>query len=350
MNKNEWQSYKEKFEKEAIKNKKSKDYINNNLQYAEKLVKKNVPIVYDANHLGLLIGIKSAYLYKVTNEAKLFYRKFSIKKSNGDRRTIHEPLPNLKIIQKWILENILYKVETSKFSKAYKPSISIKDNVRFHKKQKYVFKLDIRNFFESLSEKYVYKIFKKIGYTNDLSILLSKICTLNGCLPQGASTSACLSNLILVDFDESVSSYCLEKNIRYTRYADDLTFSGTFNHKALSTFINYKLNLLGLDLNHSKTRLLRQNQAQIITGIVVNEKIQVSRNYRKKIRLEVYYIKKFGIYGHLKRNNSKDDAKTYLKSLSGKINYCLFINPNDLDMKSYRDIIESAFQKLSVSD
>ena len=348
MNNDELENYKKIFEKIARKNGKSQNYINKNLQYAEMLVKNNMPIIYNADHLGLLIGIKSSYFYKVTNEDKLFYRKFSIKKKNGDSRIIHEPLPNLKIIQKWILENILYKLEVSKFAKAYIPTISVKDNVRFHRKQKYVLKLDIKDFFSSLSEIHVYKIFKKIGYTDSLSVLLSKLCTLKGVLPQGASTSAYLSNLILLDFDKSVSLYCLERSIRYTRYADDLTFSGEFDHKALLNFIDYKLKALGLKLNQSKTRLLRQNQAQVITGIVVNEKIQVPRDYRKRIRLEVYYIKKFGIYNHLKSNHSKVDAKTYLKALNGKINYCLFINPNDLDMKNYRDIIEDAYQKLSI--
>ncbi|WP_270597932.1 retron St85 family RNA-directed DNA polymerase [Enterococcus asini] len=350
MNKDEWNNYRNIFERKALKNGKSQNYINKNLQYAEILVGNNVPIIYNADHLGLLIGIKASYFYKVTNEDKLFYRKFSIKKKNGDSRVLHEPLPNLKIIQKWILENILYKLEVSKFAKAYIPDRSVKDNVRFHKNQKYVFKLDIKDFFSSISEKYVYKIFKNLGYTESLSVLLSKLCTLKGVLPQGASTSAYLSNLILFEFDKSVSLYCLERNIRYTRYADDLTFSGEFNYERLLKFIHYKLEVLGLKLNQSKTRLLRQNQAQMITGIVVNEKIQVPKDYRRKIRLEVYYIRKFGIYNHLKSNHSKVDAKTYLKSLNGKINYCLFINPNDLDMREYRDIIEDAYQKLSIKN
>ncbi len=345
MNKDEWRKYKKEFEKEAIKLKKPKNYISENLHYAENLVEKNLPIIYNVDHLGLLIGIKSDYLYKVTNESKLFYRKFSIKKKNGNPRIIHEPLPNLKIIQKWILENILYKLKVSKFAKAYIPNMSIKDNVRFHKKQKLVFKLDIKNFFDSLSEKQVYKLFKKMGYSESLSVLLSKLCTLNGFLPQGASTSACLSNLILFDFDKSISLYCLDKKIRYTRYADDLTFSGSFNHEALLNFVSYKLKFLGLEINQNKTRLLRKNQAQIITGIVVNEKSQVPRDYRKKIRLQVYYISKFGVHDHLKRNNIKIDAETYLKSLIGKINYCLFINPDDLLMKDYKDIITTIYQK-----
>ncbi|MGF3226964.1 retron St85 family RNA-directed DNA polymerase [Facklamia sp. P12932] len=350
MNKNEWIIYKENFKQEAFKNKKSKEYIYFNLNYAENLAKKDLPIIYNPDHLGKLIGIKSSYFFKVTNKTTLFYRKFSIKKRNGKKRIIHEPLPNLKIIQKWILKNILYKLEVSKFAKAYTPNVSIKDNVRFHRNQKYVLKLDIKNFFGSLSEKQVYKIFRNLGYFNDVSVLLTKLCTLNGHLPQGASTSAYLSNLILLDFDKTVSSFCKKRNIRYTRYADDLSFSGSFNHKALLNFINYQLKLLSLELNHSKTRLLKQQQSQIITGIVVNQKIQVSRNYRKKIRLEIYYINKFGLYEHLKHIGAKVEAKAYLRSLYGKICYCLFINPNDLKMEFYKDFIENIIQEFQLKN
>lgn len=344
--KDEWRKYEKLFKDKAVKAEKSDDYIIKNLEYAENLMKKNLPIIYNTNHLGLLIGIKPEYFYKVTNDSKLFYRKFSIKKNSGGKRIIHEPLPNLKIIQKWILEKILYNLEISKFAKAYIPNRSIKDNVRFHKNQKLVYKLDIKDFFDSITEKYIYRIFKKIGYEESLAIVLSKLCMLNGTLPQGASTSAYLSNLVLFEFDKTISLYCLDKKIRYTRYADDLTFSGDFNHNALFNFVTYNLSFLELELNKSKTRLLRQNQSQIVTGIVVNEKIQVPRKYRKKIRLEVFYINKFGINNHLKRNNIQVDAKKYLKSLSGKIEYCLFINPNDSIMQNYRNIIEEVYENL----
>lgn len=332
--------------KKAFAADKTKEYVINNLAYAESLVTRGLPVIFDVKHLSLLVGIRAEYLYKVSNDSRLFYRKFYIKKRNGSKRLIHEPLPNLKVVQKWILNNLLYCIKSSQFAKAYVPKISIKDNVRFHKGQKYVLKLDITDFFGSISKSHVYKIFRKAGYTESLSVMLTKLCTLKGSLPQGASTSAYLSNLILNDFDRAISAYCVERRIRYTRYADDLTFSGTFDYGALINFVSFKLKNLGLSLNKEKTKLLKQNQSQIVTGIVVNEKMQVSQKYRKKIRLEMYYIKKFGLYSHMSRNHITGDGRSYLKSLKGKIDYCLFINQKDLEMKRYSENITLIYKEL----
>lgn len=329
-----------------MKARKSNDYIIENLNYAKQLHNKNLPIIYDSKHLSLLLGIKQEYIYKISNKQKLFYRKFYIKKNNGKKRLIHEPLPNVKLIQSWILNNILYKLPISDFAKAYIPNVSIKENVRFHRGQKIVLKLDIENFFGSISEVDVYRIFKNLGYSENLTVLFTKLCTLNGSLPQGASTSAYISNLILSNFDKKVSNYCLSRKIRYTRYADDLTFSGDFNYDGVIKIVVNELKKLNLKLNTQKIRIIRQNQSQMITGIVVNEKIQVAKKYRKRIRLELYYIQKYGLYDHLQNINSKKSTQQYVASILGKINYCLFINPHDIEMKEYRDVIISVKQNL----
>jgi len=347
LSKKSWNQYKNEFEIKAQKAGKSTDYIIENLNYAKHLYNKNLPIIYDSTHLSYLIGVNQEYLYKVANKQKLFYRKFYIKKKNGTNRLIHEPLPNLKIIQSWILQNILHNIQPSEFAKAYIPKGSIKENVRFHKGQKLVLKLDIENFFGNVSEREVYSVFKALGFHENLTVLFSKLCTLHGSLPQGASTSAYLSNLILRDFDEKVSEYCLSKKIRYTRYADDLTFSGNFNYKDVIKVVTQELKKINLKLNTNKTRVLRQNQSQIVTGIVVNKKIQISSRYRRRIRLELYYIQKFGLYDHLRETKSKLEAQQYIISILGKINYCLFINPHDLEMQKYRDIMNNLKQKFN---
>ena len=346
MNNTEWVKYSKAFEVEAKKNGKSLEYITKYLKYAELLASTNLPIIFDGQHLGGLIGIKHDYLYKVVNSQKNFYRKFYIKKRNGKKRIIHEALPNLKIVQKWILENILYNIGVSKFAKAYIKGISIKDNVRFHKKQNQILKIDILDFFTSIQEKQVYRIFRKAGYSEELSVLLTKLCTINGYLPQGASTSGYLSNLVMMDFDKTLSKYCLERKIRYTRYADDLTFSGDFDYKSLFNFVKHRLKLMELDINDKKTKILKRSSSQIVTGIVLNEKIQVPKDYRRKIRLEIHYIKKYGLHQHLKKTQNKISTDNYLESLIGKVNYCLFINSNDLAMLEYKDYLHSLFLDL----
>lgn len=344
MNNIEWNIYKENFFNAAQKEGKSSEYINNNLEYAQKLFEQNLPVVFDGTHLGMLTGIKYEYLYQVSNNSRHFYRIFFIKKRNGSKRKIEEPLPNLKIVQKWILESILNNIIISPYAKAYKPKTSIKDNVRFHRNQKLVLKLDIKDFFSSIDKKSVNTIFKNFGYNEKVSNLMSELCTINNRLPQGASTSAYLSNIYLLDFDRVISHYCVKKKIRYTRYADDLTFSGDFNYKELIGVVELRLKIINLELNYEKTRILKRNQKQIVTGIVVNDKIQVDKKIRKNLRLEMYYIKKFGLNSHLAHIDSIMSSKEYLKSLKGKLEFCLFINPKDDELNEYLKYIKQLLQ------
>ncbi|PFC23503.1 reverse transcriptase [Bacillus cereus] len=347
----DWSIYKQKYTSMALDQGIETKTIEENLSYAEVLYHKQLPIIYDEVHLGQLTGISHDYMFKVSNDSKKFYKTFRIKKRTGGYRKISEPLPNLKIIQNWILNEILYKIETHPSAKAYRKDISLRENVKFHRNQEIVLKLDIQSFFNNIREKYVYRIFKELGYKKNIANLLTKLCTLSGSLPQGAVTSPYLSNLILRKFDKKIYTYCRRKAIRYTRYADDLSFSGKFNKHHLISRVENELSKLKLKLNTKKIRILRSHQQQIITGIVVNEKIQVSKKYRKLIRQEVYYINKYGLDNHLsvKYNlEGIDDLKknAYLKSLIGKAEYVLFINKNDKEMPEYIMLLRNLLVEL----
>src|SRR5699024_7743707 len=111
-------------------------YINKWLSYAKNLYNNKLPIIYDSYHFSNLIGLDYTYLMAASNSPKHFYRRFKIPKRSGGERVIHEPLPDLKEIQKWIVNEILSKIEVSEYSKAYRSNSSIKDNARFHIGQK----------------------------------------------------------------------------------------------------------------------------------------------------------------------------------------------------------------------
>lgn len=100
------------------------------------------------------------------------------------------------------------------------------------------------------------------------------------------------------------------------------------------------LSNLGLRLNYNKIHVIRCNTRQSVTGIVVNKKLQVSREYRKKIRQEVYFINKFGLEKHLKNIEYNEDKRKYLKTLYGKILYVVQINNKDKEFLHYRKYIE----------
>lgn len=328
-----WEEYKSKFYHYAIFIGKSDEYINSCLNYAENLFKNGLPVIYDQQHLSLLVGYKEIYLIKVSNSQELFYREFEIKKKNKiDYRTISEPLPNLKNIQRWILREILNKLEPSEYSKAFRPNYSIKDNAKFHKRQKKVLTIDIKNYFESIGYDKVLVFFRNLGYNKQVSVMLANICTLNNGLPQGAPTSPMLSNLITKKLDRRIAGFTKKQNIRYTRYADDLTFSGDFDEGYVIRFTKSILNSEGFAINDSKTRVRLRNQRQEVTGIVVNEKMQASRSYRRDFRKQMYYIKKYGLDSHV---NSIDAGSkiNYLYHLLGMANFIININPNDKETR-----------------
>ena len=169
------------------------------------------------------------------------------------------------------------------------------------------------------------------------AVILTRLCCLRESLPQGSPTSAYLSNLVMLQFDNNISKYCTANNIRYTRYADDLTFSGDFDIAALLYLVDKELKYLNLRRNPQKLKVMRRGDRQKTTGIVVNEKQQLPREYRMKIRQEVHYIQQFGLDDHLA--HTRATRSNYLDHLIGKIEYALFINPKDEKMKSYLENI-----------
>ncbi len=334
-----FEQYKTAFISEATNYGYSEQNIKDCLNYAEKLINKNLPIIYNTTHLSRLVGYKKSYLKRAVLHTKYFYRWFDVQKRNGKKRRISEPLPSLKEIQTWILENILYNIPISRFAKAYIPKMGIKQNVVFHKGQPKILTIDIENFFPSIKINSVEKIFHEVGYSTIISALLAKLCCMDDSLPQGAPTSPYLSNIYLVPADNKISKYCIEKGIRYTRYSDDMTFSGQFDTDELLFVVTESLNLLSLKINNKKTKTMMPNTRQIVTGIVVNEKLQVSFEKRNKIRQEVYYIKKFGLEDHMDRLGIK--KANYLAHLLGQVNYIIHINPMDQEFIAYRDYLAS---------
>lgn len=330
--------YKKEFTKQALNVGYSEDTIKRCLDYATNLYSNKVPVIYNITHLSSLVGYNKEYMSRAVKFTKSYYRDFEIKKRNGKMRGISEPLPSLKEIQQWILKNILYKVEVSPFAKAYIPGVTLKENLRFHKKQPMVYTLDLVNFFASIKRIDIEKIFRKIGYSSSVSNLLSKLCCKDGYLPQGASTSPCLSNIFFVSADELISDYCFHRKIRYTRYADDLTFSGSFDEKELLNIVSDVVKAIGLKINNDKTKLMKSNMRQTVTGVVVNDKPQVVFHKRNELRQEVYYIKKLGIDAHIKNRNI--NQRNYLEHLLGKINFILQINPADQEFSEYKKYLK----------
>jgi RNA-directed DNA polymerase len=330
-----FEEYEKAFIAKASLKGKDKEYIQTCLKYAKPILDKECPVIYDSKNLSLLVGYKESYLLRAITYTQNYYWTFKIPKKNGEMREITEPLPSLKEIQSWILQDILYKIPAHKFAKAYIPGKKIRENVKFHTHKKYVIAFDIHDFFGSIRRVSIEQIFSEIGYSDLVSNLLSKLCTLNGCLPQGAPTSPYLSNLFMRDFDEHMKQYCDGKKIMYTRYADDMTFSSDdMDINALKREVNIAVTKKGLSLNSKKTHIMRYDNRQIVTGIVVNRHPRLPKEERKKLRLVMHYVYLNGLAGHIK--NEKIVKLNYGRYLLGKVNYALSLEPSNLEYKNFK--------------
>ena len=155
-----------------------------------------------------------------------------------------------------------------------------------------------------------------------LHFFWKNLCCYKSQLPQGAPTSPYLSNLRFREIDDLISSYTKELNIRYTRYADDMTFSGDFNPHHLINKISGIVHNNRFNINSKKTRVAYKNTRQEVTGIVVNSHLQVPKSKRRDIRQQVYYIKEFGLDSHL--THIQETRSNYLNHLLGT-NQFLFV-------------------------
>lgn len=285
------------------------------------------PTTLTVQDLLTLFQLSERNLYKLTNRPKHYYRTFSIPKRTGGYRTIEAPTPLLKKIQQQILENFLEPHPVSRFAKAYKKGSTLKEMARFHVGQHMVVRIDLTDFFGSLKEVSVFRFFCQQGYSEAVTVILTKLTTYKGRLPQGAPTSPTLSNILMLKVDEKVGKYCTENKIRYTRYADDLVFSGDFSIKRLLAKLHSVLAPQRLRINNKKTRVMRRYSTQMVTGLVVNDKLSVSRDYRRKLRQELYYCEKYGVERHLGATRRSISSTKYINQLIGRINYVQHYHP-----------------------
>ena len=198
------------------------------LEYIRVLLNNNVPIIFEIEHLSSLLGIEHKELIKIINSPQSFYRTFKIPKRNGGQRIISMPYPTLLFIQRWIKINILDKIELTDSAHGFIKNKSILTNAKTHLGNKIILKVDIADFFPSIKINRVISIFQKFEYPSKVSYYLSSLCTIDCHLPQGAATSPTISNIIAKKIDRRLSKLSDSFSLVYSRYADDLTFSGSF--------------------------------------------------------------------------------------------------------------------------
>ena len=304
-------------------------------------------IVYrELSSLEQDLGIRARTLYAVSNKLGKHYRNAKLPKKSGGYRTLSIPDAVLKSIQKQIAEVLLIHRPVSRHAKAYRFGSSTVRNAKTHVGKPIVLKLDILHFFDSIRYSTVKDIvFPAEIYAEPLRILLAMLCYHKDALPQGAPSSPAITNIIMYEFDELVGQWCRERNIAYTRYCDDMTFSGNFDPVEVIAFVRLELRKIGFLLNEQKTRIQKSGQQQSVTGIVVNEKLSIPAAYRRKLRQELYYCKKFGVSEHLRKSGLEIPESAYLMQLLGKVNYVRQITPDDQDMLDARRWLQETMKQ-----
>lgn len=296
--------------------------------YAEKLTSKKVPVIFDWHHLAALMGVSTKYLVSVVNASPYHYREFSIPKKTGGVRIIQAPRAALKECQRWILKNILSRIAVHSAAKGFASKKSIKDHAAPHVGLKPTLKMDFKDFFPSIKKRRVISLFSAIGYSKSVSLYLASICCLAERLPQGASTSPAISNIVCRSFDGRMSALARKRRWKYSRYADDLAISGEDVEFSLSFLIKRIARDEGFDINAEKTKFYPEGINRVITGVAVGkDSLGVPRGYRRDLSKDVYYVAKFGVLSHVAKTKKRHPL--LLESLKGRLGFWEFIDPTD---------------------
>lgn len=309
-------------------------YIRECLTYAQNLQSNNVPVIFDTNHfLRFFPKLTEARL----NSFKMnlhCYKEYFIRKKSGGVRHISAPYADLKFVQRWIYENILSRKldDISSCVHGFMPKETdnvrnILSNAKIHSGTKWLINIDLSNFFDTIKYDSVWGYFKSLGYEDEVVTLLSKICTYKHQLPQGAPTSPILSNLIARPMDDDLVSLANKYNCNYSRYADDITFSG-ISIRLQPTIreiyeIIYKHHFYP---NKKKTKISYPGDRQMVTGLTVSNGIHVPKKYRKDVWKELYCCKKFGVENQKEFRHPAQGMYKYW--LLGRIMYVRSIEPD----------------------
>lgn len=266
------------------------------------------------NELADYIGVPRKKLSYVLYVKKIenLYESFEIPKKNGGFRKIHAPKKDLKQIQKSLAE-ALYKYEKEiakenginfNISHAFEKGKSFITNAQIHRNKRFVINVDLENFFDSFHFGRVRGYFMKnrnYQCTEEVATTIAQITCYKGKLPQGAPSSPIITNIICNIFDMRLLRLAKKYKMDYTRYADDLSFS-TNNKKFVDvekqffTELSQEIERAGFIINDKKTRVQYKDSHQEVTGVVVNKKLNVERDYYKKTRAMAHQLYTEGEY------------------------------------------------------
>jgi hypothetical protein len=272
------------------------------------------------------------------------YRYYWIAKSSGRKRLVESPKPRLKEIQRQILSEILDVIPPHPSAHAFRARHSTRTCAAPHVGQRVVLRIDLRDFFPRIRQSRIHALFHALGYPEEVARSLAGLCT-NAVddslflpdeatgrhhelwqtfrqphLPQGAPTSPALANLCAYRLDCRLTGLARTAGANYTRYADDLVFSGDRNfERGLHRFRVFACAIAldeGFAIRHRKTRVMRSGTQQSIAGLVVNRRINVPRGEYDRLKATLHNCRRFG-----PESQNRDHHPRFRDHLQGKVAY-----------------------------
>lgn len=261
-----------------------------------------------------------------------FYQQISIpkkgRKHQGEFRTVYKPtFQTLRLLQKNIATALSMCTVFADCVHGFTAKRSIVTNARAHLGAKILLHVDLKDFFDSIKVVRIEQAFQSLGCNSVISSILSKACSLNGFLPQGSSASPIIANMVCRNLDTDFLTLASASGSVYTRYADDITFSGTTVPREAA--IKHLLKKHGFELRAEKCRTQKKGKAQYVTGLTVSDASspRVSARVKRRLRLELYYARKFGLEDHLTHNGSDEPPSWAENRIEGWIKFIHSVEP-----------------------
>jgi RNA-directed DNA polymerase len=318
---------------------------------ASKIETTGLPPLTAAEDIANAIGITTKQLAWLTYHRGAVvndhYAHFTIPKRGGGTRAISAPKRQLRMAQKWTLENVLNRVGIHNAAMAFRPRRSIVHNARLHTGKSLVIRVDLKDFFPSIQFRRVKGLFKGLGYNEGVASILALLCTeapraavtFDGqkrhvaigerCLPQGACTSPALTNILCRRLDARLTGIAQRYGFTYTRYADDLVFSHPDKEATagqLFTRLRQIVEEEGYVINDKKTRVMRPQHRQVVTGVVVNETPRISRRDLRKFRAFLHHCETEGL-----QTVSQRTGKNAVLYASGYLSFLHMVSPEQAE-------------------
>lgn len=287
----------------------------------------------DLVSLGAFLGFAPQHLFYLVELADEMYFEFEIRKASGGKRKISAPRSELKGVQRAILEKILEKIPVSDSSYAYVKGRSVVQAAEQISGHKAVLHLDIEDFFPTITQRRVLGFFKSIGYNSKVSYILSRLCTLNGALCQGAPSSPCLSNLIFRNADRQLTSLAHTFKLSYVRYSDDIFISAdrNFRYPRVAEITAKILEENGFKLHPTKTRYHRRNSPRFTLGLQTMGKRPTLSRITKRMYRAAFF----------KASNNLKWGKENFHYLSGMAEWYRAVYGTDGQYRDYERIIRN---------